>query len=361
MQHTLFITGAAGYVGAMLCEQFAKRDDVARIIALDKEEQPAELRNNEKITWITATTNDTSAWGGVVAEMAPDIVIHTAWQIREMYGHKKRQWELNVEGSDALFDFALSAPSVQKLIYFSTASIYGADPSNTFEHHFTEDEPLRENEYLYGIEKRVVEEHLEEKVAARAATRVPQVFIVRPAAITGPRGRFGRMRFGLQSALSGRLKGSFIYSIIAKLVSRVPATPGWCRQFIHEDDVNDIIELLAFSDLAGSYEVFNIVPPGPPVLAPDMARAVGKRTLNVPPWLIRIAFFFFWHATRGKVPTARGGWKFYSYPIVMDGSKLTRQYGYVYQHSSHDAFTKTDGRYAHCAAAPVSDESTSNG
>ena len=37
MKHTLFITGGAGYVGAMLCDQFARRDDVERIITLDKE------------------------------------------------------------------------------------------------------------------------------------------------------------------------------------------------------------------------------------------------------------------------------------------------------------------------------------
>lgn len=355
-QHTLFITGAAGYIGAMLCEQFAKRGDVARIVALDKEECPKELVGNHKIVWITAKTNDVAAWTEAVTGAMPDIVIHTAWQIREMYGQKRAQWALNVDGSDAIFDFAFSTPSVQKLIYFSTASIYGAAPSNTFEHHFTEDEPLREKEYLYGVEKRVVEEHLNAKMTEKkaAAGALPQVFVVRPAAITGPRGRFGRMRFGLQSALSGKLKGSFVYSIVTSLVSRVPATPGWCRQFIHEDDVHDIIALLAFEPHEDAYEVFNIVPPGPPVLAPDMARAVGKKTIAVSPWIIRIAFFLFWHLTRGKIPTSRGGWKFYSYPIVMDGTKLTKKYGYTYRYSSHEAFTKTDGRYAHCATEAAS-------
>ena len=42
----LFITGGSGYVGAMLADQFAKRDDVEAIIILDKEEETALTKNN---------------------------------------------------------------------------------------------------------------------------------------------------------------------------------------------------------------------------------------------------------------------------------------------------------------------------
>jgi nucleoside-diphosphate-sugar epimerase len=342
-KNIIFITGAAGYVGAMLVDQFSLRSDVEKIVCLDKEPLPDLLQGNAKVVWIRQNMA-TPDWKERVAELHPNIVIHTAWQIREMYGKKDQQWQWNVDGSCEVFDFAFLTPGVKKLIHFSTASVYGAFPSNTLEHRFTEDEPRREKEYLYGLEKSIVEERLREQYesALKAGRPVPRVAVVRPAAITGPRGRYMRVRFGLQAALSGQLKGSLIHRVISLMVSFVPATKLWCRQFIHEDDVVDIVNLLAF----GEHEIFNITPPGPPVLASDMAHAVGKKTLSVNPFFIRIAFFLFWHGTRGRVPTSRGGWKFYSYPIVMDGSKTTRILGYRYQHESKDAFVKKEGRYA---------------
>ncbi len=343
--HTIVITGAAGYVGAMLCQRFAERPDVARVIGIDKEEMPTFLSIIPKLTWITANLSDGS-WQERAREQMPTLVVHTAWQIREMYGKKKTQWKWNVEGSDAVFDFAFATPGIEKLIHFSTASSYGAYTSNTLAHYFTEEEGFRDEEYLYAVEKKVAEEHLKKRFeAAQRRDSKVKVRIVRPAAITGPRGRFMRVRFGLQSALSGQLKGSFIHRLVSLLVSWVPATPLWCRQFIHEDDVVNIIELLAFTEKEDTYQVFNITPPGDPVLAPEMAAAVGKRILPIQPWMARIAFFFFWHVTRGRIPTSRGGWRFYSYPIVMDGTKLTREYGYEYQYLSGDAFRYTNGTY----------------
>ena len=76
-----------------------------------------------------------------------------------------------------------------------------------------------------------------------------------------------------------------------------------------------------------------------------MARAVGKRALPVRPWMVRIAFFFAWHLSQGKVPTARGSWRGYSYPIAVDGSKVMERLDYEYKHGSLEAFSKTAGRY----------------
>ncbi len=341
-KYTLLITGAAGYVGAMFVEQFAKYSDVEKVVGLDKEPMPENFRDNKKIIYIQHNTSD-AGWEELVKIYSPQIIIHTAWQIREMYGNQHIEWKWNVDGSNRVFDFAFDTPSVKKLIYFSTVSSYGAFSSNTLEHRYTEDSPFRKTNYLYAEEKRIVEESLEESY--QKSDKHTSVMIVRPAAITGARGRFVRIRFGLQSALAGQLKDSFIYKVISILVAFVPTTPKWLRQFIHEDDVVGIIKKLTFEDIVCGYEVFNICPPGNVVLGADMARAVGKRQLPIYPWMARIAFSFFWNITRGKIPTGRGAWKSYSYPIAVDGSKVTRVLGYKYIYSGLDAFRYTDGTY----------------
>jgi nucleoside-diphosphate-sugar epimerase len=406
---TIFIVGGAGYIGEMLCDLFNQRDDVRQIIALDKEPQSDYSKQLAKVVHIQHNMAD-DGWQEEVAKYEPDTVIHTAWQIRAMYGKRKpeptappkeeyerlaaqrrrsfsssdsmfgldetefassstsssrskneqlnvvpqlvpaslEQWRWNVEGSDKIFDFAFTQLSVKKLIYFSTASSYSARCDNTFTHFFTEEEGFRDDDYIYAKEKKVAEERLCAKYEQykKEGKSTPQIFIVRPAAITGPRGRYMRIRFGLQSALQGNLKGGFVNKVVTTLTSFVPATQGWVRQFIHEDDVADIVTKFTFEDLDGAYEVFNITPQGEPVFAQDMADAVGKKILKIQPWMARFAFFFFWHATRGKIPTCTGSWRYYSYPVLMDGSRLTKRYGYQYQYVSKDAFRYTDGRYA---------------
>ena len=351
MAHCVLITGAAGYIGSMLCERIAARGDVERVVGLDLKPMPQALRGHPKIGWIVGNTA-ASGWRDAAGAARPDIVIHAAWHIRQTYGRAESD---NVAGSDAVFAFALATPSVKRLIHFSTVASYGARAETTIAHRFTEDAPFVSSDFAYAEKKRIVEERLQARFAASDQTT--GVVVLRPAAVTGPRGRSRASLFGLQAALNGSLEGSLASRLVSCLMNLIPVTPQWCRQFVHEDDVVAAVMMLGFGDLVSAYSTFNVSPPGAPMTAADMAAAFGKRLIRVHPQLVRLAFALAWHGTRGRIPTARGVWRSYSYAVVADGSALTRAYGFQYQYGTKDAFTSNAGHYAippavPCAGAP---------
>lgn len=347
MKNTVFITGGSGYIGSLLVKHFVERDDVEKVISLDKKDEPALLLNldknlREKIIFIKANIlNDD--WQEKVYEHNPSIVVHCAWQIRSLYKKEKDQWLENIFGSDNVFDFAFYTKSVKKLIHFSTVASYGAQKDNEISKVFREEDSLRNTDFRYAYEKTEAEKILYAKYCTMGKDRRDlQVFVVRPASITGEYGR-DQSKFGLQSVLSGKSKNIF-HKFISKILFFAPLTKKWSRQFIHEKDVVGIVDNLAFFENKkenSSYEVFNICPPGDVMTAPDMAKAINKKLIFINPQIIRSIFFAMWHITRGIIPTSRGGWKSYCYPIVVDGSKITKVCGYQYKYGPKESFLKT--------------------
>lgn len=131
------------------------------------------------------------------------------------------------------------------------------------------------------------------------------------------------------------------------MTSFAPITDKWLRQYIHEDDVANIVLMLSLDNKVDDrYEVYNICPAGPVVLGSDMARSMNKIAIKINPKIIQIVFSFFWHLTRGRVPTAPGVWSGYSYPIGVDGSKISKRYGYVYGWESLEALKDDNGHKA---------------
>lgn len=332
--NTVFITGSAGYIGTLLVERLLKRSDIQKIICLDKKE--ISTITDPKVVFISANLSESEKWISLVSEYKPNIVIHTAWQIREMRFKSKLQREWNIEGSQNVFDFCFNNEFVKTLVHYSTVASYGAFETNTFEDIFSEDDPLRMCGYKYADEKTEVETLLAGYVCEHTSSK--NVFVIRPASITGPSIKRIKTDFNLQSILRGSAKKSPVMNFIGKLFSVFLATKGWVRQFVHEDDVISITELLAFWPEGDRYEIVNASPLGTPTFAPDMARLVSKKLVIVPAFIIRLIFFILWNSSLGKIPTSPGGWKSFSYPILVDGKKVENEFDYHYQYDSERAF-----------------------
>ena len=311
-----------------MVDRFLEDKAVGKIVALDMQSPPR--AENERLTYVTHNLGDQGWEDQVLAHGVPDVVIHCAYVIREGYG-KKRAWQIksNITAADRVFDFVFKN-KIPKLIHFSTVASYGARSANSIGYQFKEEDPFREENYLYGVDKKIIEEKLKnlyEKI--KPAT---QVLIVRPCAITGPRGQFTFKRFGLLRVVKFGLP-------------IVPVTgPDSARQFIHEDDVWEAIRLMAGGSVVGRYEVFNLAP-ADFLLLKDMALEIGKAFVKVPIWLGRLTFGAMWHLSRGRIPTVPAGINSYTYPIIADGSKITH-HGFQYQYSAKEALRADRGYYA---------------
>ncbi|HEX5078183.1 MAG TPA: NAD-dependent epimerase/dehydratase family protein [Geminicoccaceae bacterium] len=326
----ILITGAAGYVGWVLVDALQALDGVSRIIGVDLRPRPDRLRDNDKVAWIQADVS-TDGWQAAARAHRPDAVVHLAFQIRQLYGRKQkiqRRW--NIDGARKAFAFALGEPSVRRLVHFSTITAYGAQAGNSLAARFRETDLLRERDYLYGSHKREIEGLLEQAYAA--ADRTTQVVVLRCASISGPLGRLKLGRFG----------------IVSTLTSLFPFLPcgraDFGRQYLHEDDVADIVATLLTAPPRRGYDVFNAAPEDY-LAAGDLAALLRKRMAIVPQPLLRGLFPLCWHASRGRVPTPPGAWKFVTFPIAVDGSALTRAYGYRYRFTSTEALTARSGRH----------------
>lgn len=331
MGMNILVTGAAGYIGTMLIDRLVHSDSIDTICAIDVKPQPAHCANCPKLRWICA---DVAAdeWMSQLDGKAIDVVIHCAYQIRELYGNRrKKQEQWNIEGARKVFEFAMTCPSVRRIVQLSTVSAYGARAQNSLDRLLTEESPLCEDVYLYGVQKKRVEDLL--RHSFRQLRPSAHVVVLRLASVSGPRGRFGLNRYGLLSTIAGR----FPFLICGR--------SDWGRQYLHEDDLIDVLSTFVHLRPATGYQVFNVSPPDF-LDATSIGRLFNKRVVPLPPLLLRALFWLLWHGTRGAVTTPAGAWKFLSYPIRVDGSHLQRTYGCEYRYSSHQALMAREGRHA---------------
>ena len=150
----------------------------------------------------------------------------------------QRRW--NVEGACKVIAFALGEPSVRRLIHFSTVTAYGAHKNNSVAERLSEKAPLTERDYLYGSHKREIEQLLEDAYAA--SDQRTHVVVLRCASISGPYGRFALGRFGIVSTLT-------------RVLPFLPCgRADFGRQYLHEDDIAEIVALLLTAPSKDTYK-----------------------------------------------------------------------------------------------------------
>jgi nucleoside-diphosphate-sugar epimerase len=337
------ITGAAGYIGGMLAHQYSQREDIGTVVCLDKDPQPQWLQETDNIVWLQSNLA-LDPWQEQLEQLDLEIdtVVHCAWQIRDWYGGRKEVRMWNLEGSRSVFDYVFNQDSVQRLVYFSSIAQFGARSQNTTEERFTETSKTTLTGYCYADDKHEVDMLLHDMY--KASKKPMPVMVLKSSTITGPRGRVGVGKFSLAAALSSDADKSQIPWLVQKMLSFMPIVGRWTRQFVHEDDITDVVTHGVFSPMSNGINTY-IVSPQDIITGKEMADMMNKVGIPVPALAARIVFACTWHLTRGRVPTAPGVWKFFAYPICVDGTKTVHELGHKYKYTSHEAISQLQGRY----------------
>ena len=145
---TVAVTGVAGYVGSRLVRSLCADDRVGRVLGFDLR---APAFRSDKLVFDTLDIRDrrlASRMRGV------DALVHLAF-VMDPIRDESEMHEVNVGGSQNVFNCTAEA-SVGKIVYLSSATVYGAHPNN--ECPLTEDSPLRANlDFSYAAHKLEVE------------------------------------------------------------------------------------------------------------------------------------------------------------------------------------------------------------
>lgn len=301
----VLVTGAAGYLGSKLVNLLDGKPDIDRIVGIDIK-VPAYER--EKLTFLKRDIREPLT--DVLQEHDIDAIFHLAF-VKIPIHDKSLMEDININGALNVQKSSVES-HVKQIIYASSATTYGFHPDNDIP--LTESSPLRGNDnYVYTKDKKIIDglfetfsrEHPEIKVSS-----------VRPVFVVGK---------GFDDPLSSHLLDKFCL---------IPSK-GCELQFVHEDDMMDILYLLYSKAASGP---FNVGSTGTLSLK-EMVRMVGSWPIPIPfpllygvnsvAWSLRLTFI-----TDEPSPGLLG----LRYPWIVSSEKLRKETGFEYRYTSREAF-----------------------
>mgnify|MGYP000845362118 FL=1 len=237
---SILITGSSGYFGRLVAGDLISAG--RRVAGIDIKENPW-ITAGEQFRFFNCCITDRRSLSRIFREVQPTTVIHFACSFNKVRDRKK-EYEIDVAGSHNVMELCNETLSVRKLIYSSSAAIYGACRSNGS--WLSETAVVNPGKYRYGINKKLIEHDLFTFVKRKDL----QVISLRICTVVGPE----------------YCKPRSVVSILLCL----PFLPGSFHdkkvQFLHESDFVNLIRRVADDpEIEGVY-----------TLAADRCSVVGE-------------------------------------------------------------------------------------
>jgi len=284
---TIAITGVGGLIGRRLVDALSTRDDVTRLIGIDR--AVPEGLTSAKLVVRAADVRDPDLTSTL---RTADVLVHLAFRIDPMHDEDAMR-SINVDGTRNVLTAAREA-GVGHVVYLSSAVAYGAHSDNPVP--LTEDSPIRGTPQLsYAEHKRDVEHWLDTWTDEAPS---PTVAVLRSAIVLGP---------GVNNMVSRLLEAPRLTLVKGH---KPPL------QFVHLDDVVTAIVHAIDHRLVGPY---NVSAEG--WLSLDEVTAIlGRRTVEVPEEVAYSSAERLWKLGIGEQPP--GLVRHVMHPFVLDPSRL---------------------------------------
>lgn len=299
------VTGASGYLGRLLIARLERCAAVERILALDI--RPPRAPFSPKVAFIQCDI--TAPLRDLFAVHSIDAVVHLAFRIKPDR-NRAAAHAVNIGGLVNTLD-ACAAAGVGRILYLSSATLYGAHPDNP--PYLTETSPLRPISGFQYAEDKLKAESLLTKYAARHPE--VSVAILRVCPILG-------------ATADNFIAESFSQRALVALKSCDPP-----MQFLHERDAARIIADCLFKGVHGIYNIAG----RDAVLWSEMAELAGRRLIRLPaPLLYRLAALSWTLRLQSRSPAS--GLNFIRYPWLVSAQKLAEKHGIAPEYTSREAW-----------------------
>ncbi len=307
---TVAVTGAEGFIGRRLIDRLVDDASVARVIALDVADPSGPAR--PKLERRRADVRDPAIASDL---QGVDVVVHLAF-VLDPSRDETAMHAVNVGGTRTVLQAARDA-GVRKVVYVSSATVYGAHPDNPLP--ITEDRPLRPNTpFNYAEHKAEIERWLWPWVAEQDDLVVT---VLRPSIVAGP---------GVSNFISRQLDAPRFNAI------RGHKPP---IQFVHVDDVASAIVHTIHHDLPGPYNVSSIG-----WLSFDEVTAIaGRKVFEVPEELAFTLADRLWRLGIGEAPAGQVPYLMHPWVVSVDALVAT---GWRPERSNRDALAEMAAEHA---------------
>jgi len=314
----VLITGSSGYVGSLLLAELAERVRAGRLGAVVGADVHAPRDVPAGAVFVRHDVRD-AGLSDVLRAHGITCVVHLASIVTPGKGSSRAfEYSVDVTGTERVLEACLVA-GVRRIVVTSSGAAYGYHADNPA--WLTEAHAVRGNEaFSYSWHKRLVEEMLARHRASHPA--LEQV-VFRVGTVLG-------------ASVNNQITALFEKRrLLAITGSRSPFV------FIHDADLVACLAQAVDSPVTG---IFNVAGDGAMIID-EIARALGKRVLRLPAWLLQGALAVLHPLGLTRYGPAQVD--FLRYRPVLDNTRLKTVFGFTPRLSSRQVFALwRDGRTA---------------